>query len=197
MIGFDYGIIFIIPITIMLACYFLIIRKKYNCPKPFYLICIIGGIYVNCAIAYAFFPITFIDIPGFSIFNNINMKVSIYGANYVQLLLNILLTYPIGVGAQFVTNMRNVSRLLFVCVLSFSIEIIQLIILFVFKPVDVFFDVNDIICNVLGGILGYISMYVFNLMFKKSDYENPEKMVGFIKNICINCANNKKSFDYK
>lgn len=193
MIGFDYGIIFIIPITLIVTSCFLVIGKKYNCPKPFYVICFIGVFYVNCAIAYAFFPITFIEIPGFSIYNNINMKVGFYGANYVQLLLNILLTYPIGVGVQFVTNMRNRGRLLFVCTVSLSIEIIQLMILFVFKPIDVFFDVNDIICNVVGGMLGYTSMYVLNSFFKKSKYANPEKIFGFIKNVCINCANNKGS----
>lgn len=106
MIGFDYGIAFIIPITIIVACWFLVIGKRNSCPKPFYIICAIGLVYINCAIAYAFFPITFIEIPGFSIYNNINMKVGIYGASYMQLILNILLTYPIGVGAQFVTNMR-------------------------------------------------------------------------------------------
>ena len=195
MMGFDYGIIFIIPITLIIAGFFFVIGKKYNCPKPFYVICILGIIYINCAIGYAFFPITFIDMPGFSIFNNINMKVGFYRANYVQLLLNILLTFPIGVGAQFVTNMRNRGRLLFVCIVSFSIEMIQLMILFAFKPVDVFFDVNDIICNVLGGILGYIVMYVLNSFFKNSKYQNPEKIFGFIKNVCINCANNKKSLD--
>lgn len=193
MIGFDYGLIFIIPITMIAISCFFFIGKKYHCPKPFYLVSIIGVIYVNCMIAYAFFPITFIEIEEFSIYNNINLKIGVYGANYVQLLLNMLLTYPIGVGAQFVTNMRNVSRLLFICVVSLSIEMLQLMILFAFKPIDVFFDINDIICNVLGGILGYASIYILNYIFKNSEHENPEKLIGFIKNVCINCANNKKS----
>ena len=195
MMGFDYGIIFIVPITLIVAGCFCIIGKKHGCPKPFYMICAIAIIYINCAIAYAFFPITFMEIPGFSIYNNINMKVGFYRANSVQLLLNILLTFPIGVGAQFVTNMRNRGRLLFVCIVSFLIEMIQLMILLVFKPVDMFFDVNDIICNVLGGLLGYIVMCVLNSFFKKSKYQNPEKIFGFIKNVCINCANNKESLD--
>lgn len=193
MIGFDYGLIFIIPITIIVAGCFFLIGKKYSCPKPFYLISIIGVIYVNCMIAYAFFPMTFIEMEEFSIYNNINLRLGIYGPNYVQLLLNVLLTFPIGVGAQFVTNMRNVGRFVFVCVVSASIEVLQLMILFAFKPIDVFFDINDIICNVLGAVLGYASIFILNYIFKKAEYASGEKLLGFIKNVCINCANNKKS----
>lgn len=193
MIGFDYGLIFIIPITMIVASCFFLVGMKYNCPKPFYLISIIGVIYVNCMIAYAFFPMTFIEMEELSIYNNINLRLGIYGSNYVQLLLNVLLTFPIGVGAQFVTNMRNVGRFVFVCVVSASIEVLQLMILFAFKPIDVFFDINDIICNVIGAVFGYASIFILNYIFKKSEYVSGEKLLGFIKNVCINCANNKKS----
>jgi len=196
MIGIDYGVIFIIPITVILVIYFRAIRKKYSNWKVLGIVGILSAIYVNCAIAYAFFPITIIDIPGFSISNNINWEIGVYSSSYFQLFLNILLTYPVGVGARFVTNMRNVSRFFFVCVVSVSIEIIQLIILFAFEPIDIFFDVNDIICNLLGGVLGYMSIFLLNCMCKKSEKTNNENLIGFIKNVCINCANNKKSLGW-
>ena len=34
MIGFDYGIIFMIPITLIAAACFFILGKKHGCPKP-------------------------------------------------------------------------------------------------------------------------------------------------------------------
>ena len=151
MYGFSYGLMFIIPITCMFVFAFGFVgwRKKY--PLPYYCMVVLGVVYVNYAIAYAFFPIDFWDVPGFSVKNNINFTLNLFSSDNKHLVLNMLLTLPMGMGMQFVTNMKNIYRFLVVILLSFLIEIVQLIILLAFQPIDVFFDINDMFCNVAGG----------------------------------------------
>lgn len=193
MYGFDYGLIFIIPITLILLLPFGMIGKKRKYPVPYYICLVIGIIYIHFMISYAFFPIDFMDIPEFSIHYNINLKPDLIHADKIHLLLNILLTVPLGIGIQFVTNITNKQRAFVIFILTIAIELLQLVILVVFKPIDLFFDVNDIICNCLGGFVGLGLMMLVNRTFKDSPRKNNNKLLGYIANVCINCGNGKQS----
>ena len=63
------------------------------------------------------------------------------------------------------------------------------------NPVDVIFDINDVICNCLGGLIGYGLILIFDKCMKKSEYGDSKKVFGILRNVCINCGKNKKSLD--
>ena len=193
MYGFEYGLMFSVPITLVLLLGFGIIGRKQRYPIPYYVFVIVGIIYINYMISYAFFPIDFMEIPEYSIYNNIDIHIDFVKANKVHLLLNVILTVPLGIVMQFITNMKNLSRLLLVFMLSISIEILQLFILVVFKPIDVYFDIMDLICNGIGGIVGLGLIALVNFRYKNALYQNNNTILGYMINVCKNCANNNSS----
>ena len=145
---FTYGYLFYIPITILTTLPFIInglIKKR---PLPYYILVLLAIIYINKAIDIAFFPIAILNIEEFNIYNNINLKINLINSNYYHLLLNMLLTLPIGVGIQYILNTKFLTRLIISIILSASFELIQLLILFTLKPIDLFVDINDLICNI-------------------------------------------------
>ena len=95
----------------------------------------------------------------------------------------------------FILNLKNKGRLLFVLVTCTLIELIQLLIIVTVNPVDVIFDINDVICNCLGGLIGYGLILIFDKCMKKSEYGDSKKVFGILRNVCINCGKNKKSLD--
>lgn len=91
-------------------------------------------------------------------------------------------------GMQFVINMKNTYRFLVVILLSFLIEIGQLIILLAFQPIDVFFDINDMFCNVAGGVFGFGLMMLINRLYCGSSTYKKETLLGDFGQVCHDCA---------
>lgn len=195
MFGFEYGILFSVPITLALILLYGLRGRKNKYPFPYYLIVGVGIVYINFAIAYAFFPITIMDVPEFSVLNSINLSIGRNSGGMSHYLLNVLLTIPLGIGLQFVTNKKNLNRLLTIVALCLSIELLQLLILFTLKPIDIFFDINDLICNLLGGLVGQGLMAIINMSFRDCEYGNWKTILGYLRNICINCGKRKSSLE--
>ncbi len=196
MVGLEYGIIFWLPISLILLLVFGRYGKINKFPMPYYVCLFLGIVYINLAIAVAFFPMHFMDVPEFRVENNIRWLIDFTRQDKRHFLLNIALTFPLGMGVQFVTNMKNIPRFILVIVLSASIEIIQIIILFTFEPIDVFFDMTDVFCNILGGIIGYGMIYIFNGVCKEPKKRNIQSIWGYIVQVCSNCVNGKKSLQF-
>ena len=191
---FTYGYLFYIPITILTTLPFIInglIKKR---PLPYYILVLLAIIYINKAIDIAFFPIAILNIEEFNIYNNINLKINLINSNYYHLLLNMLLTLPIGVGIQYILNTKFLTRLIISIILSASFELIQLLILFTLKPIDLFVDINDLICNISGALIGLVIAHIINKLQTKCPINtNYQDLFSYINQIGINRINNQKS----
>ncbi|MFR3816023.1 MAG: VanZ family protein [Turicibacter sp.] len=191
---FTYGYLFYIPITILTTLPFIInglIKKR---PLPYYILVLLAIIYINKAIDIAFFPIAILNIEEFNIYNNINLKINLINSNYYHLLLNMLLTLPIGVGIQYILNTKFLTRLIISIILSASFELIQLLILFTLKPIDLFVDINDLICNISGALIGLVIAHIINKLQTKCPINtNYQDLFSYIHQVGINCINNQKS----
>lgn len=193
---FTYGYLFYIPITILATLPFVINGVINKRPLPYYILVLLAIIYINKAIDIAFFPIVILDIEEFNIYNNINLKINPLNLNYYHLLLNMLLTLPIGVGIQYILNTKFLTRLIISIILSASFELIQLLILFTLKPIDLFIDINDLICNISGALIGLVIAHILNkLQTKRPINTNYQDLFSYIHQVGINCINNQKSLN--
>ena len=152
---------------------------------------------MNYLIKYAFFPI-FIPQDELSIilmdFVNLNvLKMSSY--TFYQIIGNILLMFPFGVLLAFITNFNYRERIFWSIITSVSVEFVQLLIIIMFHPINIIFDINDIILNLIGGVLGNIFFYLFCKVYVKiPNIKSQNSFIKYFSQICTNCANNKRSF---
>lgn len=193
---YTYGYIFYIPITLIFITPFIIMGVVNKRPIAYYLFVGIFVIYLNMAIKIAFFPLIIEDISGFDYIYNIKFSLNLFEASKIHLLLNVLLTLPIGIGLQFITNLTIKGRLVVAVLSGMSFEMIQLIILVLFKPINIFFDANDLFCNITGVLIGLLVIHFVNIFLKKKSISSKNSFIVYIKNVCINSANKKKSLEF-
>lgn len=90
-------------------------------------------------------------------------------------LLNILLTIPFGFGLPFISKVSFKRIAVLGFLLGVIIEILQLIIALMVGFTTRYFDVNDIIFNFLGVLLGYgvfkLFLKYFQFLIKKNNIE--------------------------
>ena len=87
-----------------------------------------------------------------------------------QLLFNILLTVPFGVYLRYYFKQSLLRTILFSFLLSLFYETSQLTALFGLYPGPYrLADVEDLICNTLGGVVGYQIAYVFMVILPSRD----------------------------
>lgn len=192
---YTYGYLLYLPITIIFSLLFIINGCISKRPLGYYVMALLAVIYINKAIELAFFPFLIADISEFTIYNNINFKINLISLNKIQLIGNIALTIPIGIGIQYLVNSKFIGRLFLSIALALSFELIQLILLFTLKPIDIFFDVNDIICNVTGAILGLFIACAINKLLSNIPLKSNRGLFSYIHQVCINCSNNKNSLN--
>ena len=194
---YSYGYLFYGPITIIYAIIILlngVIKKRH---LYYYFYAILFGIYLNYLIKYAFFPI-FIPQDELSIilmdFVNLNV-LKMFSYTFYQIIGNILLMFPFGVLLTFITNFNYRERIFWSIITSVSVEFVQLLIIIMFHPINIIFDINDIILNLIGGVLGNIFFYLFCKVYVKiPNIKSQNSFIKYFSQICTNCANNKRSF---
>ena len=87
-----------------------------------------------------------------------------------QMLFNILLTVPFGVYLRYYFKQSLLRTILFSFLLSLFYETSQLTALFGLYPGPYrLADVEDLICNTLGGVVGYQIAYVFMVILPSRD----------------------------
>lgn len=131
-----------------------------------------GFVYLLFFTVFYIYLVEIIDLTQFPIYLNDSMRENIgqnvlTNTNFVPLihisldqmntsLLNILMTIPFGFGLPFITNFNFKKVVLFGCLTSFTLETLQffsgLSAGFTFR----FVDINDIIFNTIGTIIGYV-----------------------------------------
>jgi len=156
LVMYTYGYLFYLPVNLIFILIFGVngIMKKMR--KEYYFYAAILAVYLNFLIDKAFFPL-FTDGSQYDteITNYINLKVfTLFHYTFYQIAGNILLTFPISFLLPFVINCGKRSRLIYSILFSISIEFIQLALIGFFHIVNMTFDINDILLNVAGCVLG-------------------------------------------
>lgn len=181
---YTYGYLFYLPITLFFLLIFIIIGKKNRQSYPFYICAFIALLFINIAINISIFPILIEDIPEFDISYNINWNILNFGSGWRHNFLNILLTFPIGFGMQFIVNTSFAKRIIVSVLCGMSFEICQLIILYTLKPINIFFDVNDLISNIVGAFLGVLFIQLINLIIKKTKKRKYPPIIAYLDEVC-------------
>lgn len=80
--------------------------------------------------------------------------------------LNILLLIPFGFGLPFITNFRMKKIVIIGALFSISIELLQLITGFMAKTTFRIADINDVIFNTVGVVIGYVLFIGFMRIYR-------------------------------
>jgi glycopeptide antibiotics resistance protein len=136
----------------------------------------IFGVYAICALDLVFFPI---DISGayaevmrnIPISSHVNLVPFYFGpygltdASLVTLLNNILLTIPLGFGLSFIVRVKFRDFSIIAVAVGSSIELLQLVVSLILGYPYRVVDINDVIFNALGVLVGYGFFWLFSMAY--------------------------------
>ena len=182
LIDFD-GLTIIIGIVIyILICIF--IHKKYKKEKIYYVFSTIMFCYFMCIAKLTLFPIVMIGLPA-NIKESINIIPFHNGINRTDI-LNLIMTIPLGIGIPFITKINNIKKILLLGLcFGLGIETIQYLETFLTKGFSHrIIDINDVIFNFTGTVIGFFVLYVFSRLFIKMKEEN---LNAFWKHVYKTC----------
>lgn len=101
--------------------------------------------------------------------NFIPFRDIVYGYAFAkrEAFLNVVMMIPFGILTPLLTKKKWLATTVATCLLSVTIELIQLFtILFQMENVRIV-DVTDVITNTFGGMCGYFLLYIFNKVKQK------------------------------
>ena len=149
----------------LICCYFILIISKTQFPV------FINNTYMENALG------------GIKFGRDINL-IPFKDFAHMTSLLNLVMFIPIGFLQGFVVKNNWKKSILVGFILSLIIESSQLL-------VNVFigynfrtFDINDLIFNTFGAVIGYLALYVLSLFCKKALRQNDNIIVEYIKSRC-------------
>lgn len=159
--------------SLFLTLFFILFFKYNNSSIPRNISIILFSIYITSLLILVGFP-TMYDIY-FS--PNINLKLFLY-KNYTEYILNILLFMPFGVFIPLLSKSKiNFIYTVFTGIIfSIFIELSQM---FGFRATDI----NDIMTNTTGTVLGYFIFFILSKIFSKIYKKNFKN----IKNSGLDC----------
>ena len=130
------------------------------------------GVYLIGAISVAVFPfVVDFSSPDFRL--NLNLIPFDFGScfdylpqNCVKAIFNnILLTTPFGFGIHFITHVKLKNVLWLTVVVGCSFEFTQFVMALVFHTYARSIDINDVILNATGFLLGHVIFRVFGVVY--------------------------------
>ena len=163
-----YWIVYIIGVIIL--------KFKLNKSNTFVVMSSIMYIYFIWVIKYTIFPIPY-DEMSINIYSEIykwNEKVNLIpfmvDSKFVlqkTMLLNILLTMPLGFGINFLYGKKfKLANMLIIGLLAgLILEGTQLIISIILGFPYKYIDVTDFVCNLIGCVIGYIGFLIFTKLW--------------------------------
>jgi glycopeptide antibiotics resistance protein len=106
--------------------------------------------------------------------NDINLipLITLTSGDLKTSLLNILLFVPFGFGLSFITNLSMKRTVLAGAFFSIGIEFLQFITGFIAKITFRIADINDVIFNILGVVIGYILFIGFRRICRIFNWEH-------------------------
>lgn len=182
----------IVGIIIYLVIAIVIYKKK----KDFMLIIFsfIIFVYLINVIRLTFFPIYLyidMDLPN-NILKSINIIPFKDSLNKTSL-LNIIMTIPYGMIVPFLFNFKK-NRNIIISGLCFScgIELLQLIEALIAKGFSLrIIDINDVIFNTLGVLIGYVILKMFAKVYLKLNIKTVNTFFKYISTRCEKLMQNK------
>lgn len=175
---FGYDLRFFLPVSILLSIPAVLIFIKYRPSKWYWLTFMFGLTYINCAIDKLFFPI-FVDNvkEEFNIEYYIRLLDSFMEMDIMQLILNIVVTMPLALVIAFMYRCKFVITSMITVFISIAVESVQLLLIVILKPGNIWFDLSDVALNLIGGLLGIGILF----LVKKICNKNKGRGIAFIK----------------
>ena len=130
----------------------------------------IFGMYMLGVVSVIVFPFP-LGIPAPNFKPSINLIPLNFGDCSIAMLCirniyeNILLTIPFGFGVNFIARIKSKNIVWLALAVGFTFEITQLVISFFFKSAFRSVDINDVILNVTGVLLGYGIFRIFGWLY--------------------------------
>jgi len=153
----------------------LLIRMRLRKLNVFYLfVFLVFSIYILFVIDITIFPIHITDHNHGEFFHpyaGINLvpfyfgRAAIPSAIKYQIVANVLLTIPFGFGLNFVSKVKARTFLWLPIAVGLGIELGQFMISLILGYLYRVVDINDVILNALGVIIGYGMFRIFRWMF--------------------------------
>jgi len=142
-----------------------------------------------------------IDIPNPNFKPSINLIPFYFGScfDYLPALClrniyeNILLTIPFGFGISFVMQFKPKNIIWLALAVGFAFELTQLIISLLFRTAFRSVDINDLILNAIGVLLGYGIFKIFGWLYLFVTHRfsiQPKTIFAYIYNILTPHFNN-------
>lgn len=148
-----------------------VVKKR---EKMYYFFLAVFIIYLNILIEKAFFPIFTDGAQHYTtLADYINLDISLlFRYTPYQIVGNLLLTFPLGFILPFVQNYDFKGRIICSVLVSISIEFIQLLMIGYLHLIDVTFDINDIILNLIGCLCGNLIFHLFCKIYAHTRDDN-------------------------
>jgi len=149
------------------------------------------GVYLVFAIAAVFFPIRMDPgIPGSlrAVLRSINLVPFNYDFSFIphmvwrQIFENILLTVPFGFGISFVARLKPKHFLWLVPAVGIGLEGTQVILALL--GVGRSIDINDVILNGLGVLIGYLLFRLFAWLYVRATHRFGLPRSGLLGYVC-------------
>lgn len=182
LIDFDMLTVILGLFIYVIICIF--IHKKYHKEKIYYVFTTIMFCYFMILVKLTLFPIVMIGLPS-NIKESINLIPFNNGINKTDI-LNMVMTIPLGIGMPFVANIKNLKRIILLGLsIGICIETGQYLETFITGGFSYrIIDINDVIFNFVGTVLGFFSLYVFSRFFIKLDKKRLSIFWDYVYDIC-------------
>ncbi len=163
-IDFDLSTILISALIWVSIIAFLRLKRKK--PAVYLFFFTIFFIYIITVFKYTQFPIYFIESMrayGQNVWTNMNF-IPFITLGYQDLqssVFNILLTIPFGFGLPFITHFRIRQVIIYSTLFTITLEALQLLTALMAGHTFRVVDINDVLFNITGAIIGYILFIAF------------------------------------
>lgn len=164
----DFDLLTYIICFIILGFILLVLKKKYNKSNMYLFFFSVFAFYIMNVAKYTIFPIEigteWVEVLKESRTFSSNINLIPFREQYLsQTLLNVLLLIPFGFGLPYVKKITTFKTLILAgFIFSMVIEITQLLISLTIGYPYRIIDINDIMANTLGAVIGYIAFLVFS-----------------------------------
>lgn len=168
-LDFDLSTAIIFSIICLLSCLYL--RKKKHKSLVFLIFYSIFFAYIVAVLSKTQFDIYFdntMSIIGANVFESMNLipLIGLEARDIMTSVLNVIMFIPFGFLLPFVARINFKGLFIWAATFSYCLEMGQLISgIFMGGTLRVV-DINDVIFNITGAIIGYISFIIFYKIFK-------------------------------
>lgn len=186
LVDFD-GLTIIIGVVIyVFLC--AIIQKKCKKERIWYVFLSIMFVYFMGVIKITLFPIYLVKGWPSNIYKSFNF-IPFRGGISITDLQNLIMTIPLGIGMSFITKINGLKNSFLLGIITgITIETLQYLESFLSKGFTTrIIDINDIIFNCLGTVLGFIILYGLSKIFLNivKDH-NLNIFWRYVKRVCMN-----------